>query len=94
MYCRYCGKEVKDKAVVCTGCGNSIETSNLIPVTGKSWSFFLMVGLLIATIVVPPVGLVFGILGLREGAKKVQGAILTTTAIFMSILMIAIILGL
>ncbi|HYE34217.1 hypothetical protein [Methylocaldum sp.] len=53
-----------------------------------------MAGLVAATLFVPPVGLVFGIMGLMDEAKKVQGAILTTLAVFMTLLMTAIILGL
>jgi hypothetical protein len=94
MYCRYCGKEVTDKAVVCTGCGNPVETSDLKPVTGRPWNILIMAGLIVATLFVPPVGLVFGIMGLMNDARKVQGAVLTTISIFMSLLMIAIILGL
>ena len=94
MYCRYCGKEVTDKAVVCTGCGHPVETDELKPVAGRPWNILVMAGLLAATLVAPPVGLVFGVMGLMNEAKKVQGAVLTTTAVFMSLLMIAIILGL
>ncbi len=53
-----------------------------------------MVGLVVATLFVPPIGLVFGIMGLMNEAKKVQGAILTTIGVFMSLLLTAIILGL
>jgi len=94
MYCRYCGKEVKDKAVVCTGCGHPIESIDGKTVEGEQWSLLVMAGLVAATLFVPPIGLVFGIMGLMDEAKKVQGAILTTIGVFMTLLMTAIILGL
>ncbi|CAI8796237.1 protein of unknown function [Methylocaldum szegediense] len=53
-----------------------------------------MAGLVAITLFVPPVGLVAGIFGLRDEAKKVQGAVLTTLGVLMSLLMAAIILGL
>jgi len=94
MYCRHCGKEIKDKAVVCTGCGHPVESAEGRAVEGEPWNLLIMAGLVAATLFVPPVGLVFGIMGLMDEAKKVQGAILTTLAVFMTLLMTAIILGL
>jgi hypothetical protein len=94
MYCRFCGKEIKDKAVVCTGCGQPVENAEGKSIAGEPWSLMVMVGLVVATLFVPPIGLVFGIMGLMNEAKKVQGAILTTIGVFMSLLMTAIILGL
>jgi hypothetical protein len=94
MYCQYCGKEVKDKAVVCTECGHPIESTEGKTVAGEPWSLLVMAGLVAATLFVPPIGLVFGVMGLMDEARKVQGAILTTVAVFMTLLMTAIILGL
>lgn len=95
MYCRFCGKEVKDKAIVCTGCGRPVDLpGSLITKTGKGWSFGVMVGLIAATVFFPPIGLVLGIMGLRDEHKKVQAAVLLTVSIFMSLLAAAIILGL
>lgn len=94
MYCRYCGKEVKDKAVVCTGCGHPVEGIEGRMAEGESWSLLVMAGLVAGTLFVPPVGLIFGVMGLMDDAKKVQGAILTTTGFFMTLLMTAIVLGL
>jgi hypothetical protein len=94
MYCRFCGKEINDKAVVCTGCGQPVENTESKILAGEPWSLLVMVGLVAITLFVPPIGLVAGILGLRDDAKKVQGAILTTLGVFMSLLLVAIILGL
>lgn len=98
MYCRHCGKEVKDKAVVCSGCGHAIaETTadgSVVIAQGEPWNLFVVVALLALTIVLPPVGLGFGILGLMDEGKKVQGAVITTAGAFMTLLLIAMLSGL
>lgn len=90
MFCRYCGKQLKEGAVVCTACGRPVGGK----MDGKAWSFFTMVGLIAVTLIVPPVGLVFGVMGMRKEARKVQGAVLLTISIFMTLLLTAVILGL
>lgn len=94
MFCRYCGKGVTDKAVVCTGCGHSIEGTEHHSSSGKAWNLLVVSFLIVVTLFIPPVGLVFGPMALMDESKKVQGAVLTTVGIFMTVLMIAIILGL
>jgi predicted amidophosphoribosyltransferase len=43
MFCRHCGKEVKDKAVVCSGCGNAIvEGGETLAATPRRWHWFTM----------------------------------------------------
>lgn len=84
MYCRHCGKEVMDKAVVCSGCGHPIEeggTGELI--SGQPWNPVVFVAL-IGLALTGPLGIGFGIMGLLEPAKKVQGAILLTIGILLS----------
>ncbi len=95
MFCRHCGKELKDSATVCSACGRPVEMpGRFVAVPGKRWSFSEMVGLVGATLFIPPVGLVFGLIGLRNEAKKVQAAVLLTVSVFMSLLMLAVVLGL
>lgn len=94
MFCRYCGKAVTDKAVVCTGCGRSIEGGEHHHGSGRPWNVLMFGMLIVTTLFIPPVGLVFGPMGLMDDSRKVQGAVLTTVGIFMTILLIAIILGL
>jgi uncharacterized membrane protein YvbJ len=98
MYCRYCGKKLKEDAVICTGCRRPVESSgNPVAATlkkGPPWSFPMMAGLIIATLAVPFVGLIFGIVGLRSETRKVQGAVLLTVAVFFGLFWLAIILGL
>lgn len=97
MYCRYCGKKLKDQAVICTGCRRPVDPIAATPtdrVEGSTWSLPVMAGLIFATILLPPIGLVFGFIGLRSIAKKAQGAVLLTVATFATLLWLAIILGL
>ena len=45
MFCRQCGKEVKEKAVVCSGCGTAIvEGGDALPAatSPSRWSWFTM----------------------------------------------------
>jgi hypothetical protein len=85
MYCRHCGKEVLDKAVVCSGCGHPIEDAVAgEPLAGHPWNPPLFVAL-IALALTGPLGIVFGILGLMEPAKKVQGAVLLTIGILLTL---------
>jgi hypothetical protein len=80
---------MRESAVVCAACGRAVQEFG-----GKHWSIGTMLGLIIATVFMPPVGLVFGVMGFRTPARKAQGAVLLTVAIFMSLLLTAIILGL
>jgi hypothetical protein len=94
MYCRYCGKEVLDKAIVCSGCGRSLDASGRVDAPeDECWSFGAMFGIIMSTIIIPPVGLVLGLRGLRNEHRKTQGAILLTVFTFMALLWAALILG-
>lgn len=95
MFCRYCGKEVKDKAVVCSGCGHAIDDAdgNLGVAAGQPWAWFTLMGLIVLAVCIPPAGLVFGIMGLTEPAKRVQAAVVTTSATFMTLLAAAALVG-
>lgn len=43
MFCRHCGHEVKDKAVICSNCGTPINEASEAPeVRGSRWSWFTM----------------------------------------------------
>lgn len=93
MFCRHCGKEVTDKAVVCSGCGNPIEEAGGGVLAGQPWAWFTMIGLLVLAVCIPPAGLVLGIMGLMEPAKRAQAAVITTSATFMTLLAIAALVG-
>jgi hypothetical protein len=94
MYCSHCGKEVTDKAVVCSGCGTPLNEGAAGATGGEPWRWFTIASLVVLTAFVPPAGLVFGYIGLSDPGKKVQGAVLMTMGVFMTVLMIAVIAGL
>lgn len=94
MYCRSCGKEMSDRAIVCSGCGQAVdEVPGATRSSGKSWSLPIMLCLFFMALFVPPAGLVFGIMGLRDEGKKAQGAMLTTMSIFLMIFVALLLIG-
>lgn len=95
MYCRYCGNEVKEKSVVCSGCGRPVDEPGSVtgtPVLG--WSLGLLLALMFASTFFPPIGLYFGIKGLFSEATKVKASVLMTFSVFTTLLWAALILGL
>jgi hypothetical protein len=97
MYCRYCGKKLKDDAAICTGCRRPvgpIAAGGNDDAKGPTWSFPMMAGLILATLPLPPIGFIFGWIGRRSETKKAQGAVLLTVATFATLFWLAIILGL
>jgi len=95
MYCRFCGKEVKEKAIVCTGCGRPVDAPGLLTDKEvKDWSFGLLLALMFASVFFPPIGLIVGAKGLLSAATKVKASVLLTVAVFMALLWAALILGL
>jgi hypothetical protein len=95
MYCRFCGKEVKEKAIVCTGCGRPVdEPGSVTDTLTKDWSIGLLLLLMFASVFVPPLGLYVGFKGLFSAATKVKASVLLTVAVFMALLWAALVLGL
>lgn len=94
MFCRYCGKQVKDKSVVCAGCGRPVDVPGSVVDPSQRWSFGTLFVLLALTVFFPPIGLGFGLFGLRNESKKTQAAVLLTVSVFMTLLVLAIVLGL
>ncbi|GEM_PF-1289424 len=95
MYCRYCGKEVKEKSIVCSGCGRPVDEPGSVtgtPVIG--WSVGLLLAFMIASLFFPPFGLFVGIKGLFSEATKVKASVLLTVSTLLALFWIAIILGL
>ena len=95
MYCRYCGKEVKEKSIVCSGCGRPVDEPGSVtgtPVIG--WSVGLLLSFMIASMFFPPFGLFVGIIGLFSEASKVKASVLLTVSTLLALFWVAIILGL
>ena len=95
MYCRFCGKEVKEKSIVCSGCGRPVDQPGSVtetPVIGWNWG--LLLALIFVSIFFPPIGLFIGVKGLFSEATKVKASVLLTVAVFTTLLWAALILGL
>jgi hypothetical protein len=101
MYCRQCGHEVKEKAVVCSACGEPIDDftgtaagpAATLGVPGNPWNWPMIIGLFVLTLFVPPAGIVFGVIGLMDPAKKAQGAMLATLGVCLTLLLAAALWG-
>lgn len=95
MFCRYCGKEVKEKAIVCTGCGRPVDAPGSVTESAVAdWSIGLLLTLMFASVFFPPIGIVVGAKGLLSSVTKVKASVLLTVAIFMGLLWAALIFGL
>ena len=94
-YCRSCGAELVDEAVICPKCGVAVEGSvqekgnNKLGVVGFILSFFT-----------GPVAFVLSLIGLIQGKKRgekvgfaVAGLILSAISLVFAIILYSIILG-
>jgi hypothetical protein len=88
MYCPSCGKEIVNEAVVCVGCGRPVKP---LSSGSEKWGPGVMTALVIGTLLVPLIGIIFGIIGLNKEAKKSQGGILLGLGIFMGLVSLMII---
>ena len=74
MFCKYCGKEIADEAVVCIGCGRPVQPLKpTIPPSMPSngaWSSGAMTGLVIATILMPIIGLILGVIFMSNNSAS------------------------
>ena len=82
MFCKKCGKEINDKAVVCIHCGVStvavknggkddVITRMLLPVNRSGYAIAAgYLGLLSVLVVFAPFALIFGILGVIDIKKN------------------------
>jgi len=78
MFCRNCGKQIDDKAVICVGCGVPVKAEASATGSGAAVRMLLPIGrsgyaiaagylALFSVLIVPaPFALLFGILALRE----------------------------
>ena len=82
MFCPKCGKEIADDAVVCIGCGRTIQLSaKSEKESEKPWGTGKMVLLGIFSFLFPVIGIVGGIYGLVRTEKRKQGATLLILAV-------------
>ena len=91
MFCSHCGKEIADDAVVCIGCGRPVTPKITAKDVGEKWGTGTMVALIIGTLLIPLIGIIFGIIGLNQRAKKNQATALLAIGIFMALISLIII---
>lgn len=82
MFCNSCGKEIADDAVICIGCGRAVKP---VKASGEKWGTGAMVALVIGSIIIPLIGIIFGIIGLTKEEKREQGVTLLVIGIIMVI---------
>ncbi|MFM8332878.1 MAG: hypothetical protein ACKN9T_14435 [Candidatus Methylumidiphilus sp.] len=86
---------MKEKAIVCTGCGRPVdEPGSVTDSAVADWSVGLLLMMMFASIFFPPIGLIVGFKGLFSAATKVKAAVLLTVATIMALLWAALVLGL
>ena len=56
-FCQHCGKEILDEAVICPGCGCSVQPINATQATEVDES--VSVGLVILAILIPLFGIIY-----------------------------------
>lgn len=69
MYCKNCGKEINDKAVVCVHCG--VATG--VPVNGGQMNYAdepASSGLIVLSVLFPLIGIIMGLVYNSNGKKK------------------------
>jgi len=95
MYCRFCGKEVKENSVVCTGCGRPVDEPGSVTESALvGWTIGYWFTLIFLSIPFPPIGLYFGVRGLFSEATKVKASALLTVAVFFALVWLALFTGL
>ena len=56
-FCQHCGKEIMDEAVICPGCGCSVQTTNNNQAVEVDTS--VSVGLVILAVLIPLFGIIY-----------------------------------
>lgn len=85
MFCKYCGKEIHEKAVICPNCG--CATGEPFQ-TKQPFGVGAMIGLILLTIFIPLVGIIVGAVNLKYEERKGQAMALLITGIILMIIYI------
>jgi hypothetical protein len=80
MYCRECGAEVNDRAVVCIHCGCATGYNEVSSV--KPWPQWLLIILMVLTVLFPLAGFIGFIASMFAPSRRGQGVLLLVVAIF------------
>lgn len=68
MFCKYCGKQIDDRAVICPGCGIPTEHR----AGGNELNTFAIMGFIFAFFI-PLAGLILSIIGYRKAKETHSG---------------------
>ena len=71
MFCKYCGKEIDDRAVICPHCGVAVTNDALTPSSGKM-NALAIVGFVLSFFV-SIAGLICSIIGRKQCIKRGEG---------------------
>lgn len=99
MFCKSCGKEINDQAVVCPYCGVQTGAFQNIPQQpaqpyAQNDADETNVGLVILSVLIPIVGIILGAVNMSNGKKKSGKAYLLAGIITIAVeIVIGIIIG-
>ncbi|MEJ2200423.1 MAG: zinc-ribbon domain-containing protein [Desulfuromonadaceae bacterium] len=101
MFCSKCGKQIPDDSTFCPFCGNStayqdpVKIQESLSQPTQEVSLVLNVGIVIATMFIPLVGLIMGLIYIKKPspAKKKAGKVWLWVALGAFILNILLIAG-
>jgi len=76
MFCSKCGKAIPDDSVFCPECGASLgkEQASLSSSSGEEVSSALNIGIIAASLFIPLVGFIMGIIYMNDKNPKKQKA--------------------
>jgi uncharacterized membrane protein YvbJ len=81
-FCKACGNEVLDTAVVCVKCGSALKADSPVVDTTAAWPKNKMIGFGVLSFFLPFVGAIMGIIALFKESRRVQGIILLAISLF------------
>jgi uncharacterized membrane protein YvbJ len=90
MFCEGCGNEISAEAIICMGCGRAIDVRKQVNADDKPWNSNAMLGLILASVFAPYVGIILGITHLNKEKKKKQSIILLSIGVIFLIAQIVL----
>lgn len=84
MFCSRCGQKIRENAAFCSGCGRAVA-GGIETTRSEAWSGGAMTGLVIATLLIPLIGLIIGPMNFGEEKRNGQAVMLFIEGILMAI---------
>jgi len=93
MFCKYCGKDIVDEAVVCIHCGRDLGIGKHNGSTSsEKWGGGIYALLIIGAILIPAIGLVMGLLNIDNENKRNQAETLVAIGVINMIITLIILI--